>query len=212
MDNDAINMPTCHTITSRVAAAESGIKSGRALQRFFAYPICDTAFLFGQKISGREAAEEMENTKMKKIMAIVLAALSIAAFAACGKKDDAPKPGTLKEGETVQSVLEAVDAKFSDRYGSDYSAVAMGMPVDDAYLSDFLELDSSAYDEYAGNVSMSMTNSLSSRRRKVRLRRFSRLWKSAFPTSRRNMSSTRSAAPTTARWREKFMSKATMFS
>ncbi len=125
----------------------------------FTYPICDTAFLFGQKISGRGAAEEMENTKMKKIIAIVLAALSVVAFAACGKKDDAPKPGTLKEGETIESVLEAVDAKFSDRYGSDYAAVAMGMPVDDAYLSDFLELDSSAYDEYAGNVSMSMTNS-----------------------------------------------------
>ncbi len=96
---------------------------------------------------------------MKKILAAALAALSVFAFAACGAKSNAPVPGTLKEGETVQSLLEGVDKKFAEKYGADYQAVAMGMPVDDAYLSDFLSLDTSAYDEYAGNVSMSMTNS-----------------------------------------------------
>ncbi len=96
---------------------------------------------------------------MKRIFAAIFAALSVFSFAACSNKNDGPQPGTLKEGETLQSVLEAVDGKFAEKYGTDYSAVMMGMPIDDTYLSDFLALDSSTYDEYAGSVSMSMTNS-----------------------------------------------------
>lgn len=94
---------------------------------------------------------------MKKVLAFVLAALLVVSFAACGSKKDAP--GTIKDNKTLADVMTAVDEKFAEKYGSDYGAVAMAMPIEEQYLNDFLELDSSVYDEFAGSVSMSMTNS-----------------------------------------------------
>lgn len=94
---------------------------------------------------------------MKKFISVLLAAMMIASFAACGSKK--AEANTLKDDTTLADVIAAVDKKFADKYGSDYSAVAMGMPIEEQYLADFLELDSSVYEEYAGSISMSMTNS-----------------------------------------------------
>lgn len=94
---------------------------------------------------------------MKRFLAFLMAMSMLVVFAACSNQKDAP--GTIKEGKTLQEVLDAVDAKFNEKYGEDYGAVPMIMPIDDQYLSDFVDLDSTAYDEYAGGVAMSMTNS-----------------------------------------------------
>lgn len=94
---------------------------------------------------------------MKRILSLVLAAAFMLSVAACGTQKDAS--GTIKDDQSIQDVLDAVDAKFKEKHGGDYGAVAMKMPIDDQYLSDFVDLDTTAYDEYAGAVSMSMTNS-----------------------------------------------------
>lgn len=94
---------------------------------------------------------------MKKFLAIVLAGVMVLSFAACGGKKAAA--GTIKDDKTLADVISAVDAKFAEKYGKDYGAVAMNMPIEEQYITDFLELDSSAYDEFAGGISMSMTNS-----------------------------------------------------
>lgn len=94
---------------------------------------------------------------MKRILSLVLAAAFMLSATACGSQKNAS--GTIKDDKSIQDVLDTVDAKFNEKYDYDYGAIAMKMPVDDKYLSDFVDLDTSAYDEYAGGVSMSMTNS-----------------------------------------------------
>ncbi|HWP50586.1 MAG TPA: DUF4358 domain-containing protein [Clostridia bacterium] len=94
---------------------------------------------------------------MKKILCLVLAAAFLLTATACGSKKNAP--GTIKDDKSLQEVLDAVDTKFKEKYGGEYGAIAMKMSIDNQYLSDFADLDASAYDEYAGAVSMSMTNS-----------------------------------------------------
>ena len=94
---------------------------------------------------------------MKKILSMVLAAALLLTITACDGKKDAP--GTIKDGKSLQDVLDAVDVKFNEKYPGDYGAVPMRMPLDDQYLSDFAELDSSAYDEYAGSVAGIMLRS-----------------------------------------------------
>ena len=94
---------------------------------------------------------------MKKILSLMLAVMLVMSFAACGSKK--AEANTLKEGTTLADVITAVNAKFAEKYGSDYSAVAMPFAIEEQYLADFMELDSSVYDEFAGDISMSMTNS-----------------------------------------------------
>lgn len=94
---------------------------------------------------------------MKRILSLMLACAFLLTAAACGSQKNAA--GTIKDNKSLQDVLDAVDAKFNEKYGGDYGAIAMKMPIDDQYLSDFVDLDASAYDEYKGAVSMSMTNS-----------------------------------------------------
>lgn len=94
---------------------------------------------------------------MKRILSLLLAAAFMLSATACGGPKNAP--GTIKEDKTLQDVLDAVDAKFNEKYDYEYGAIAMKMPVSDKYLSDFADLDASAYDEYAGGASVSMTNS-----------------------------------------------------
>lgn len=94
---------------------------------------------------------------MKRVLSLLLSVVLVLAFSACGSKKNVS--GTIKDGKSLQEVIDSVNAKFKEKYGEDYGAVAMSMPVEAQYLSDFLDLDSSAYDEFAGGVSMSMTNS-----------------------------------------------------
>lgn len=94
---------------------------------------------------------------MKKLLTFILAVMMAATLAACGSKE--PASGTLIEGKTIDDVFTAVDKKFEEKYGEGYGAVAMAEPIGEQFLADFLELDSSAYEEFAGSMSMSMTNS-----------------------------------------------------
>lgn len=94
---------------------------------------------------------------MKRLLLLVLAVAFLFTATGCGGQKNAS--GTIKDDKSLQDVLDAVDAKFNEKYGDDYGAIAMKMTIDDQYLSDFVDLDASAYDEYAGGVSMSMTNS-----------------------------------------------------
>ncbi|MEG1773931.1 MAG: DUF4358 domain-containing protein [Oscillospiraceae bacterium] len=92
----------------------------------------------------------------KSLIAILALLLALSVFTACGKKDTA---NTIKDGKTLTDVMTAVDAKFAEKYGADYGAVAMPMPVDNQYLTDMLSIDTSFVEESAGNIAMSMTNS-----------------------------------------------------
>lgn len=94
---------------------------------------------------------------MKKILVLVLAAVLLLSVAACGDNKNAP--GTIKDGKSLQDVLDAVDAKFNEKYPGDYGAVPMRMPIDEQYISDFMALDGTSYDEYAGSVAGVMLRS-----------------------------------------------------
>ncbi len=94
---------------------------------------------------------------MKKILSLALAVVFLLTATACGSQKNAP--GTIKDDKSLQDVLDAVDAKFNEKYEGDYGAVPMKMPIDDQYLADFAELDSTVYDEYAGAVAGIMLRS-----------------------------------------------------
>ncbi len=94
---------------------------------------------------------------MKRILSLVLAFAFLLMATACGGQKNVS--GTIKDDKSIQDVLDAVDVKFNEKYGGDNGAIAMKMPIDDQYLSDFVDLDASAYAEFAGTVSISMTNS-----------------------------------------------------
>lgn len=83
-------------------------------------------------------------------------ALVLLFAAGCAQKE---QPGTIKDGKKLPDIMAAVDAKFAETYGADYKAVAMGMPIDAQYLVDFCAIEPESVAEYAGAVSMSMTNS-----------------------------------------------------
>jgi hypothetical protein len=95
---------------------------------------------------------------MRKILALALA-LALGASLVLGGCADKNQPGTIKDGKELSDVVAAVDARFAERYGEEYKAVAMGMPIDEQYLVDFCAIAPESVREYAGAVSMSMTNS-----------------------------------------------------
>lgn len=94
---------------------------------------------------------------MKKLFTLALAAVMALSLVACGGKTETKV--ALKDGTALADVFTAVDEKFTETYGEGATAVAMGMPIDEAFLTDFLELGSDTYEEFAGSMSMSMTNS-----------------------------------------------------
>ena len=85
-----------------------------------------------------------------------IAVIALLIIASCSNKEQA---NMIKDKKTLADVIAAVDEKFAETYGSDYTAVAMRMPIDEQYLSDYCDIDAASIDEYAGYVSMSMTNS-----------------------------------------------------
>ncbi|MEG2174562.1 MAG: DUF4358 domain-containing protein [Oscillospiraceae bacterium] len=98
---------------------------------------------------------------MKRFTALLLAlSLGVLAVTACSKNASS---GTAEikpiDGKSLSDVITAVDAKFAEKHGADYTAVAMGMPIDAQYITDFLGVNAADVEEYAGSVSMSMTNS-----------------------------------------------------
>lgn len=92
---------------------------------------------------------------MRKLIAILLV-LMLLMVTGCGAKNTA---NTIKDNKNLSDVLAAVDDKFKEKYGEDYQAVAMPMPLEAQYLTDFCEIDSANVAEHAGVASMSMTNS-----------------------------------------------------
>ena len=91
---------------------------------------------------------------MKKTLALALALVcAMSVFAGCSKKDEA---NTLKDDKTLTDVVAAIDAKFVETYGADFSAVPMGMPIDETYLVDMCAIDMETIEEFVGNVAMTM--------------------------------------------------------
>lgn len=80
---------------------------------------------------------------MKRIIPLCLAALLLFSAAACGSKE--PAAPTLKEGVTLQSLMDDI----SEEYG-----FAMPAPLDDMILSDLLDIDPGDVEEYAGYITM----------------------------------------------------------
>lgn len=91
---------------------------------------------------------------MKRLFALALCLMVVST--GCADKN---KPGTIKDGKKLEDVIAAVDARFAEKYGTDYKTVSMGMPIDEQYLVDFCAIEADAVKEFAGSVSMSMTNS-----------------------------------------------------
>ena len=91
---------------------------------------------------------------MKRIAVLFLAALL--ALAGCSGGNTA---NTIKDDKTLADVIAAVDAKFAETYGEDCASVMMPMQIDSAYLTDFCGIDTADIEDFAGAVSMSMTNS-----------------------------------------------------
>lgn len=80
---------------------------------------------------------------MKRIISLCLAAVLLFSAVACGSK--APAAPTLKEGVTLQGLMDEI----SEEYG-----FAMPAPLDDMILSDLLDIDPDDVEEYAGYITM----------------------------------------------------------
>ncbi len=89
---------------------------------------------------------------MKRMIAI-LCALALLCGCAGGKADSA-----IKDGKTIAEVMDEVRAAYLEEYGVE-EIIPMPMPVDRAYLSDLVGVETEDIADEAGWVSMSMTNS-----------------------------------------------------
>lgn len=81
--------------------------------------------------------------KTKRIISLFLAAVLLLSAAACGSKE--PPAPTLKEGVTLQSMVDSI----TETYG-----FTMPSPLDDTILKDLLGIDPGDVEEYAGYVTM----------------------------------------------------------
>lgn len=69
------------------------------------------------------------------------------------------QPNTIVDKQSLNDVMKAVDSAFSEKYGADIHVVFMKTPVNKRYLEDFIGVIPQQYEEYAGYVSYSVTNS-----------------------------------------------------
>ncbi|MCI8649154.1 MAG: DUF4358 domain-containing protein [Anaerotruncus sp.] len=87
---------------------------------------------------------------MKKLIAICLTALiCTGAFMGCGKKADSESAQEMKPGNTVQTVVDKIEAEVG---------IAMAENVDDTLLKDIFSVNPEDVEEYAGKFSMAMVN------------------------------------------------------
>jgi len=97
---------------------------------------------------------------MKKILLICMAVLLV--FAGCSNKGE---PNTIKDGKSLQDVIDAVDLKFKEKYDPDDEAeydvksVPNGVAIDQQRLSDFFDIAPEDVAEMAGWYSMMILNS-----------------------------------------------------
>lgn len=99
---------------------------------------------------------------LKKLMAITLALVLVLGMVGCNKKNDpgsgsgssesesdsTPATPQLKEGATLQDIVDDVNAEFP---------ISMPDAMSDQLMTDLLELDLSSIEEYAGAMGMSIT-------------------------------------------------------
>ena len=87
---------------------------------------------------------------LKKITTLALALTMVLAMAACSNAPggEAQAGPTLKEGVTLQSIVDDVTAQYP---------VAMAAPLDDQLMTDMLEINLDDVEEYAGSMGMSIT-------------------------------------------------------
>lgn len=103
--------------------------------------------------------EVKEVIDMKKLLAVVLAVMTVMILATGCKSKGAGAPNTIKDGKNLKDVVAAVDAKFTEKYGEGHGAVMMATPIDDLYLKDIVGLNPELLQEKVGNYALSMTNS-----------------------------------------------------
>ena len=80
---------------------------------------------------------------LKKTICCLMAAMLLLTSAACGSK--APAAPTLKEGVTLQSIVDTL----AEKYG-----FTMPAELDDSILKDFLGIDPEDVEEYTGYITM----------------------------------------------------------
>lgn len=91
-----------------------------------------------------------QTTIGKKAIAMLAAAVCvIGVFAGCGSKGGAAGTETMKEGQTVQTVVD----RIAEEVG-----VAMPAPVDDAALENLMYIKPEDAEAYAGSIAMVMTS------------------------------------------------------
>lgn len=83
--------------------------------------------------------------KMKRLVTLFLAAALLLSAAACGSGSKEPAAPALKEGVTLQGLMDSI----SEEYG-----FAMPAPLDEMILSDLLDIDMDNVEEYAGYITM----------------------------------------------------------
>lgn len=86
--------------------------------------------------------------KMKRLIALCLAAMLLLCVTACGSKE--PAAPTLKEGVTLQSMVDSIADQYS---------FTMPAPLDDTIMEDLLGIDLGDVEEYAGYITMVMVSS-----------------------------------------------------
>lgn len=83
---------------------------------------------------------------MKKILA---AACCLGLLAGCAQQGEAAGGETMKEGQSVQTVVDQI---------ADEIGIQMPADVDDTILKDMFYLDASEVESYAGKMAMTMTS------------------------------------------------------
>ena len=98
---------------------------------------------------------------MKKILAAILAVALLVSMAACAKSENGDTsssstssvdPNTLKDGESLQSIVDKVQEEFGDYY------VQMAMDIDETALTDVFKIQPEWVEEYAGHYTMVMVS------------------------------------------------------
>lgn len=86
---------------------------------------------------------------LKKVISAALAAALLLTMTACGGGSKEPAAPALKDGVTLQQVIDQVNEAYP---------VAMPAPVDETILNDLLNIPSDDVEEYAGYITMVMVS------------------------------------------------------
>ena len=84
---------------------------------------------------------------MKKIVSLLLAAMMLFGATACGSQE--PAAPTLKEGVTLQSIVDSISEEYE---------FSMPGALDETMLTDLLGINTDDVEDYAGNITMVMVS------------------------------------------------------